>query len=122
MNDIVERIIQLIKERGITEYQLCKDCGISQSTFTTWKTEDRVPHTMRLKTIADYLNVSIDYLVNGTTETPTYYLNPEAAEIAQELLTRPELKVLFKASRKVSAEDLKLVQGMIDRLTGGENE
>lgn len=122
MNDIVERIIQLIKERGITEYQLCKACGISQSTFTTWKTEDRVPHTMRLKTIADYLNVSIDYLVNGTTETPTYYINPEAAEIAQELLTRPELKVLFKASRKVSAEDLKLVQGMIDRLTGGENE
>ena len=51
-----------------------------------------------------------------------YYLDPEAAEIAQELFERPELKVLFKASRKVSAEDIKVIQNMVDALARKDDE
>ena len=47
-----------------------------------------------------------------------YYLDPEAAEIAQEVQQRPELKILFDATRKVSADDLKFVVDMIDRIQG----
>lgn len=51
-----------------------------------------------------------------------YYLDPEAAEIAQEVQQRPELKILFDASRKVSAGDLELVINMIDRLKKNEGK
>ena len=51
-----------------------------------------------------------------------YYLDPEAAEIAQEVQQRPELKILFDASRKVSANDLELVINMIDRLKKNEGK
>jgi len=120
MNDIVARILELLKERNISEYQLCKACNINQSTFTTWKTENRVPHTMRLKQIAEYLNVSLDYLVYGNKKE-SYYINPDAEKVAQALLERPELKVLFETSRDISADDLKVVQAMIDTIRGKNN-
>lgn len=126
MNGVLERTLEILKLKGMTEYQLCKEIGIKQSTFSTWKTEDRVPNTMRVASIANALGVSVDYLVTGKDEsgkeTPAYYLDPEAAEIAQELFERPELKVLFKASRKVSAEDIKVVQNMVDALARKDNE
>ena len=51
-----------------------------------------------------------------------YLLDPEAAEIAQEVHERPELKLLFDASRKVSREDLKFVVDMIDRMRKDEGK
>ena len=51
-----------------------------------------------------------------------YYLDPEAIEIAQEVQARPELKILFDASRKVSADDLNFVIGMIDRMKKDEGK
>lgn len=126
MNGVLERTLEILKRKGMTEYQLCKEIGIKQSTFSTWKTEDRVPNTMRVARIANALGVSVDYLVTGKdesgNETPAYYLDPEAAEIAQELFERPELKVLFKASRKVSAEDIKVIQNMVDALARKDDE
>ena len=126
MNGVLERTLEILKRKGMTEYQLCKEIGIKQSTFSTWKTEDRVPNTMRVARIANALGVSVDYLVTGKDESgkevPEYYLDPEAAEIAQELFERPELKVLFKASRKVSAEDIKVIQNMMDALARKDDE
>ena len=81
----------------------------------------RSPSREMLEALADYFNVDIDYLM-GRESGSIYYLDPEAAEIAQELLDRPELKVLFRASRKVNANDLKIVQDMVDRLAGKDNE
>ena len=66
-------------------------------------------------------NVDINYLI-GKEDGSMYYLDPEAAEIAQEVQQRPELKILFDASRKVSADDLELVINMIDRLKKNEGK
>ena len=64
---------------------------------------------------------NINYLI-GKEDGSMYYLDPEAAEIAQEVQQRPELKILFDASRKVSADDLELVINMIDRLKKNEGK
>lgn len=115
MNGVLERVLKVLETKGMTEYQLCKQAGISSSTFSTWKKKDRAPDTLRMPKIAEALDVSLDYLMTGKTETG-YFIDGEAAEIAQELFERPELKVLFKASRKVSPEDIKVVQNMVDAL------
>lgn len=49
-------------------------------------------------------------------EEERYYFDDEAAEIAQEVYSRPELKMLFSASRNVSAEDLKAVIALVERM------
>ena len=57
-------------------------------------------------------------LIEGNQNDDTYYLNPEARDMAQFLYDNPEYKVLFDASRKVKPEDIQFVKEMIDRMTG----
>ena len=51
----------------------------------------------------------------GETDSK-YYFDDEAAKIAQEVYERPELRMLFSASRKVSADDLKAVIAIVERM------
>jgi repressor LexA len=64
-NTISERIRQLLENRGISAYRLCKDLEIDDSTYSrsirtanTWK-------SAHLIKIADYFKVSLDWLLKG---------------------------------------------------------
>lgn len=65
MNVVLERIYDLMKQKGMTGTALCKAAGISQSTFAMWKKNDRVPKAEYLPAIATALGVSVDYLMMG---------------------------------------------------------
>lgn len=52
----------VMKERGATRYRMAKESKIKDSYFTTWK-EGSDPHILSVITVADYLDVTIDYLV-----------------------------------------------------------
>ena len=56
---------QLLKMEGSTVYRVSKETGISASTFTDWKNGRSVPKADKLKKIADYFGVSLDYLMEG---------------------------------------------------------
>ena len=60
--------------------------------------------------LGDLLNVDMNYLIGKKESTEiipdSYYLNPEARDMAQFLFENPEYKVLFDASRKVKPEDI----------------
>ena len=55
----------LLKEHGITTYQVSKATGISQSTFSNWKARRNLISPEKGKIIADYFGVSLDYLMTG---------------------------------------------------------
>lgn len=116
-----DRLKELRERRGLSQLELAKRVNISNAIISMYEKGTRSPSREMLEALADYFNVDIDYLM-GRESGSIYYLDPEAAEIAQELLDRPELKVLFRASRKVNANDLKIVQDMVDRLAGKDNE
>jgi transcriptional regulator with XRE-family HTH domain len=65
MNDIMERIEKLRVKKRATQYKVCKDLKISPSTYNTWLKEDRIPKADRLKVIAEYFGVSLEYLATG---------------------------------------------------------
>ena len=56
---------QLLKMDGSTVYRVSKETGISASTFTDCKNGRSVPKADKLKKIADYFGVSLDYLMEG---------------------------------------------------------
>lgn len=58
-----EKLEKLLKERGITSYRLAKDLGISPMVFSDWKNGKSKPKVDKLKKIADYFSVSIEYFV-----------------------------------------------------------
>ncbi len=60
---MVERILDLLNERNISEYRLIKDCGLPNSSITQWKQGKAQPGISAIIKIAKYLNVSTDYLL-----------------------------------------------------------
>ena len=56
----------LLKEKNVTPYRVAKETGIAQSTFSDWKKGKSAPKTDKLQKIADYFDVSVDYLLGKT--------------------------------------------------------
>ncbi len=54
----------LLKMNKTTVYRVSKSTGISASTFTDWKTGRSVPKLDKIKLIAEYFGVSLDYMIN----------------------------------------------------------
>ncbi|MEA4835155.1 MAG: helix-turn-helix transcriptional regulator [Anaeromusa sp.] len=55
-------------------------------------------------------------------ERPSYYLDPEVAEMANELHKNPEMRILFDASKKLTKDDLRFVTEMVNRIRKEENK
>ena len=63
------RLKEIRKARGISQLKLALDLNTNQNTISRYETGEREPGINELIKIADYFNVSIDYLV-GRTNTP----------------------------------------------------
>lgn len=102
-----ERIVDLCSKNNISQSKLETDLGIARGSVTKWKTAE--PRQSTLQKVADYFNVSVEYLLTGKEKEggEEYYLNEETKEIAQEIFENPDLKSLFDMSRKMSPERLK---------------
>lgn len=68
---IYDLIEELCQSRGITVTTLCKECKIPRSTMTDYK-KGRIKSLSAgiLCKIADYFDVTVDYLCGVSTETP----------------------------------------------------
>ena len=109
----------LRKKYDMSQEVLANKLGYkSFTTIQKWESGVSEPSVSMVKKIAELFGVTMDQITNDDLSDAEnhYYLDPDAAEIAQEVQQRPELKILFDASRKVSADDLELVINMIDRL------
>ena len=109
---LVEKIRSLANQRNMSLPQLEVELGVGNGTISRWK--NSAPSTEKLSRVADYFGVSIDYLLGR--DIGNYYIDPDVAEIAEEMATRPELKVLFKASRNVSKESIEAINNMIKQM------
>lgn len=104
----VERVKAICKERKIPVYKLEKDLGFSNGYISQLK-KGSLPDD-RLEKVADYLDVSVAYLMSG--EEAEYYTNPEAAEMAQEIFENRDLRLLFDVAKDVTPEQLKLLHDL----------
>lgn len=60
---IAERIRELMKEEGLNQLRLAEKIGVKQNTISAWLLEKKEPCITSLWLLADYFNVSIDYLI-----------------------------------------------------------
>lgn len=58
-----EKFEALLVDRKITPYKVSKETGISTATLSDWKNGRSKPKFDKLKMLADYFNVSIEYFV-----------------------------------------------------------
>lgn len=85
-----DKIKELRKLRGKSQYKLAKDLNVAQPTVASWEKGTRTPTFATLQLVADYFDVSIDYL-----------LDREQEEISEDDFQY----ALFNESKDLSDED-----------------
>ena len=63
---ILDRITEELKTQKKTQKNLCDFLGLSSNNYTDWKSGKSSSYKKYLPEIAEYLNVSIDYLLGKT--------------------------------------------------------
>lgn len=105
---------KLRDDKGLKDSDVARATGITKSTFSDWKNGRSKPKDEKLLKIADFFNVTLDYLRTGEDSSlqDIYYLNNETAQVAQEIFENKELRALFDVQKDMSAEDLKTLHQM----------
>lgn len=63
----VDRVTELLKERGTSKKQMLIDCSMGKNSFVTWK-NGVVPNSSTLTVLSNYFGVTVDYLLGKTDE------------------------------------------------------
>jgi len=58
------KFVELLVKKGVTSYQVSQDTGISNATFSDWKRGKSKPKVDKLKILAAYFGVTIDYFLS----------------------------------------------------------
>ncbi len=66
MKIFAERLLELRKERGISQATLAKALEVSYAVVCYWETDRSEPTAPNLVKIADFFEVSVDYLLGRT--------------------------------------------------------
>lgn len=58
-----EKLQILLDKTDKTAYQVSKETGVSTATLSNWKNGNYAPKADKLKKIADYFGVTVDYFL-----------------------------------------------------------
>lgn len=118
--ELKDRLKELRTMKGLSQVALAEALGVSKSIIGAYETGDRKPSYEILEELADFFNVSMDYLT-GKEDRSMYYLDPEVAEKAQELYEDPSTRILLDAKRDLTPEDLGYLIRTLNLLKAKDN-
>lgn len=130
------RLKELRKKSNLTQEQLAAKFYLNKSSISRYENGTQVPEHDLLEKIADYFNVSIDYLLgrserqysstnvnNEAAKRISGALNddPELAEFWDSLKDREDLQLLFKQTKDLSPNDVKKIIKIIKAIEDEED-
>lgn len=107
--DVIDRLNLLQQQSGMNQKDLARDIGLSLSIFTIWNKGTAKPGLKQLVKIAQYFNVSLDWLVFGE-DTP----NNDLENVIKPDFTNPVEKELINKFRELPDNYQKNVLAYID--------
>lgn len=122
-----EAIVFLREKLEMTQKDLAKAVDINASVMNRIESGERPLRDDEIFKIAKFFNVSIDYLLGNVfyDRSPLMYPfspkaqvkkiddDPEIAEMLNDIHKDPELRILFKTSKKLKKEDLQTVINLV---------
>lgn len=114
MAEFKERLQELRESADMSKKQLADVLRVSKASVGYWESGQRMPARSTLEAIADYFNVDMDYLC-GRDEKSTYYINPQAAQVAQKIFEDKNLRALFDAAKDVPPEVVQSAAELLKR-------
>lgn len=113
MFSTLEKIKELAQKRGISLQKVAEDLGYSINYLYTLK--EKTPKSDRLQEIADYFNVSTDYLL-GRTDNPAIAGDSKEYSWQGKALNVEEMasNVMMFGGRELTDEKKKIIQSIIE--------
>ena len=63
--NISDRIQSLRKKKGLSQYDLADEMGVSRQAVSKWENGQSIPDIEKIILLSDYFNVSTDYIIKG---------------------------------------------------------
>ena len=93
-----ERLRQLRKEAGFKQDELAAGLNFSRATISYYETGTRIPDIQKISIIADFFNVSVDYILGRTNIKKFVDTNNEVLDFLE----------MFKSLNKTKQNELLL--------------
>lgn len=104
MHGIGYRISELRKQAGMSQFQLAKVLHIGQSTLAMYEKNKRKPSLEMLSAIADYFNVTTDYLLG----------RPEKKKEKQNVELTDDDIIMTYQGKELSDEDREIIKRLMN--------
>lgn len=133
--DFAQRVKQLRKNKHLTGEQLGNILGITKTGISYWENGRSVPDNEMLLKLADFFDVSIDYLLGKTDietkiDKSTYYGdydevveyfkdNPEHLDVYKRILNDDHFALLFDKTKDLTPEEIDVIISVIIGLQNG---
>lgn len=114
--DIFSRLCEI---NDVKPSRVCLDLSLSKATATKWK-NGSIPSGETLQKIADYFNVSTDYLLGIEQKKIASDEQSEVDEIVEVLKNNPGMRILFSKTRNATKEDIEKVIKMLEIMRGDD--
>ena len=125
--DIIQKIRQLAKSKGVTLPYLCQCIGKRANFLSDVKLGNASISSNELAIIADKLNTTVEYLTGETdnpanSEPDSQSESDELTEYLTELKTRPEMRMLFSLAKGATKKDVEDAVRIIEALRNRGND
>lgn len=104
---------KLLDEKGLKNSDVSRETGISNMTLSDWKRGKSTPKLDKIKKIAEFLDVSVDYLLTGQ-ESNLLIENAKTDVALSNMQAR--IKEYALKLNALSKDKQELVEKMIDEL------
>ena len=129
MLEFSDRLKQLRNKKGILQRELAEQLNLSRVAITQYENGNRFPDQDTLNKIADYFNVSLDYLLGRTNikNTSDKISNaieddPELLNFWNELKGREDLQLLFKQTKDIPPKGIQQIIRIIKAIEDEEDK
>lgn len=109
---VFERIKKLANNQGKGVSKVATDLGFSENLFYRWKTSE--PKARDLQKVADYFDVSVDYLLGRTDNMATSSLNDENFDSSQNKTIAKQIMMRSDVDT-ISTEDAEEIEKELER-------
>ncbi|APM40587.1 helix-turn-helix domain-containing protein [Clostridium kluyveri] len=101
-----DRLKELRKKSNLTQQELANKFYLNKSSISRYENDTQLPEHNILEKIADYFNVSIDYLLGRTNirNTENTYVTPKEHEDIEEVVEELRERLLNTENFKIEGK------------------
>ena len=117
MDESYKRFKEMLDSRELTPYKVHKGTGIATSTLSDWQNGKSIPKDDKMRKIADFLDVSYDYLATGE-DREKYSIGNAKFNVA--VAKDKQLQRMLQYLMKLDASEKDMVEQMLKGLAKNE--